>query len=82
MTTEEFLGEIAHTQVLQDAHGELVRRFLQHCDLVKFAKYNPQPFEIQDAYLSARRLVDETKQVEAEAGTDDHFPATVAAQSR
>jgi len=81
MTTEEFLDAVGRTRVLQDAHSDLVRRFLQHCDLVKFAKYNPQPFEIQEAYLSARRLVDETKQMEAETATNEKVPATVAAQN-
>ncbi len=69
MTTEEFLDVVARTRVLQDAHRDLVRVFLQHCDLVKFAKYQPRPYEIQEAYLSARRLVDETKEVIGEAAT-------------
>jgi hypothetical protein len=77
MTTEEFLDTVARTRVLQDAHSELVRQFLQHCDLVKFAKYSPQAFEIQEAYLSARRLVDETKAAEAPASTN--APASVGA---
>ena len=80
MTTEEFLEAVARTRVLQDAHSDLVRRFLQHCDLVKFAKYSPQPFEIQEAYLSARRLVDETKQVETGATTNATVPSTVGAR--
>lgn len=66
MTTEEFLDVVARTRVLADEHAEIVRRFLQHCDLVKFAKYNPEAYEIQEAYLAARRLVDETKQAETE----------------
>jgi hypothetical protein len=66
MTTEEFLDVVSRTRALEEPHAELVRRFLQHCDLVKFAKYKPEAFEIQEAYLAARRLVDETKHVESE----------------
>jgi hypothetical protein len=79
MTTEEFLDAIARDRTLLKAHADLVRRFLQHCDLVKFAKYQPDAFEIQEAFLSARRLVDETKEVEA-AEDRAREPAAVGAK--
>ena len=66
-TTEEFLVEMASTRLLVDAHKGLVSTFLDHCDLVKFAKYAPKEQEIRAAYDSAVRLIDETKE-EADMG--------------
>ncbi len=60
-TTEEFLGELATTNILSLSHQELVGDFLAHCDLVKFARYGPTEKEIEGVYDSAVRLVDETK---------------------
>lgn len=68
-TTEEFLIDMATTDVLSLPHQELVGNFLEKCDLVKFARYGPQEREIEDVYGSAVRLVDETKEGErAESG--------------
>ncbi len=70
-TTEEFLVEMSNadsrggvTTPLQDKHKQLIKSFLRHCDLVKFARYNPDGPEIKDAFDSALRLVDETKDIE------------------
>jgi len=65
-TTEEFLGAIAH-----DGHFDLRRRtllgeFLEHCDLVKFAKYGPSAHEIEGAFTSATTFIDETKEEAAD----------------
>ena len=60
-TTEEFLGELATTNILSLSHQELVGDFLSHCDLVKFARYGPTEKEIDGVYDSAVKLVDETK---------------------
>jgi hypothetical protein len=61
-TTEEFLAIMAETPALREPHKQLVRDFLQHCDLVKFARYGPTREEMEAAFLSAKRLVDETKE--------------------
>ncbi|MEP9411840.1 MAG: hypothetical protein HRF42_10655 [Candidatus Brocadia sp.] len=61
-TTEEFLGEMAHTNKLDDAHKRLVREFLERCDMVKYAKYGPSWAEIQETYDAAKRFIDETKE--------------------
>lgn len=61
-TTEEFLAEMAGTRLLVDAHKGLISAFLDHCDLVKFAKYAPGEPEIMSAYDSAVRLIDETRE--------------------
>ena len=61
-TTEEFLAEMAGTSLLVDAHKGLIAEFLDHCDLVKFAKYAPSEKQIRATYDSAVRLIDETKE--------------------
>ncbi|MFQ5965143.1 MAG: hypothetical protein ACE5KZ_12790 [Candidatus Scalinduaceae bacterium] len=62
-TTEEFLTEMAITDKLEVKHKELISNFLEHCDLVKFAGYGPDSQEIENAYNSAKKLVDETREV-------------------
>lgn len=62
MTTEEFLGTLKHSGVLNtDQKGDM-RDFLSHCDMVKFAKYLPDQGEIELSYDSAKKLIDRTKE--------------------
>ena len=61
MTTEEFLEHLRRGSALEPAHKELLKDFLMHCDLVKFARYEPGRPEIDAAVASARRLIEETK---------------------
>jgi len=60
-TTEEFLAEMAHANTLDKSHKVLIQEFLNHCDMVKYAKYGPSLLEIEETYSVARRLIDETK---------------------
>ena len=62
-TTEEFLTEMTDREIMEMEHKRLIRKFLEQCDLVKFAKYGPDYEEIDGAYNSAKKLVDETKSV-------------------
>jgi len=66
MTTEEFLFDLKGSSLLAKEHKELLKDFLSHCDLVKFAKYAPQTDEIEGVFQSAKRLVDQTKEVTEE----------------
>jgi hypothetical protein len=61
-TTEEFLKEMAQTNILEDTHKSLISEFLEHCDMVKYAKYGPSKNEVTETFNSARRLIDETKE--------------------
>jgi len=61
-TTEEFLVEMAGTNLLAPAHKGLVSQFLERCDLVKYAKHAPGDDEIKAACDSAVQLVDETRE--------------------
>lgn len=65
-TTEEFLLDMANTHLLTQSHQQVVRDFLCHCDLVKFAQYGPTEPEMREAFEAAKRLVDETREQDEE----------------
>jgi hypothetical protein len=64
-TTEEFLYELRDTNLLLPDQKDSLGEFLQQCDLVKFAKYEPGEPELRGMHESALRLVEETEPVEA-----------------
>jgi len=66
-TTEEFLLMMSRARQLNDRHKELIADFLRHCDMVKYAKYNPARGEIYGAIDSVEKLIDETKVVSSVA---------------
>lgn len=63
-TTEEFLRELAGTDLLVKEQKESLGKFLESCDLVKFAKYEPGENELRALYGSAVYLIDETANTE------------------
>ena len=69
MTTEEFLTTLKKSEVLNSEQKSLVKDFLSHCDMVKFAKYLPQKKEIDSSYESAKNLVDQTKEIVSQGET-------------
>jgi len=60
-TTEEFLHELKATNLLTSSQKDSLGEFLQRCDLVKFAKYEPREPELREMHASALRLVEETE---------------------
>jgi hypothetical protein len=60
-TTEEFLHELQSTDMLTPDQKTSLGEFLNRCDLVKFAKYEPRQPELRDLHDSALRLVEETQ---------------------
>lgn len=60
-TTEEFLHELQGTDLLTAEQKERLGEFLERCDLVKFAKYEPREPELCELHTSALRLVEETE---------------------
>jgi hypothetical protein len=60
-TTEEFLRELAGTDLLAGEQKESLGGFLESCDLVKFAKYEPGESELHALHDSAVKLVEETE---------------------
>jgi hypothetical protein len=67
-TTEEFLYELRETNLLTPEQKESLGHFLQQCDLVKFARYEPGEPELRDLHHAALRLVEETEPVEPQPG--------------
>ncbi len=63
-TTEEFLAELPATNVLSEADQERLAEFLTHCDLVKFAKYNPTSEQIQKTFDLVKNFIETTKSEE------------------
>jgi hypothetical protein len=60
-TTEEFLLELQSSSRLMPRQKEVLEDFLQRCDLVKFARYEPVESELSDLQQAALRLVNETE---------------------
>ncbi|HTL18658.1 MAG TPA: hypothetical protein VL793_15585 [Patescibacteria group bacterium] len=60
-TTEEFLNELRDTTLLTTAQKDSLVDFLNRCDLVKFARYEPREAELRELHASAVRLVEETE---------------------
>ena len=60
-TTEEFLAELANTEVLPASDKERLGEFLKHCDLVKFAEHNPTSEQIQRTFDLVKDFIEKTK---------------------
>ena len=66
-TTEEFLRELSGTKLLTPEQKRSLGEFLEKCDLVKFAKYEPAQPELRELHGAAVRLVEETKPLVVES---------------
>lgn len=60
-TTEEFLEEITRSPDVSRGHQQLLQRFLQRADLVKFAHYRPDSQDVDESVDAARRFLEETR---------------------
>ena len=60
MTTEEFLGSLKFSALLDDAQKQTLKDFLLTCDMVKFAKHESSAFEAQKIFDLAKQLIDQT----------------------
>lgn len=61
MTTDEFLYYLGITGHLNDTQKAALKDFLNSCDMVKFARYDPTIKEAMINFDCARKLIDETK---------------------
>jgi len=82
-TTEEFLRELGETNLLLPEQKESLGSFLESCDLVKFAKYEPGENELRELHGAAVKLVEETepRETKKEMGSAPAPGATVDASS-
>jgi hypothetical protein len=67
LTTEEFLREVGRSEALAPPHRVLLGSFLERCDRVKFAGYQPAEGESREALQAARRFLLETRPTPEEA---------------
>ena len=74
-TTEEFLYELASTNVLPESDKESLAQFLRHCDLVKFARHEPANEQIQQAFDLVKAFIEKTKSAERKVDVTDMYVA-------
>ena len=67
-TTEEFLQDLRTDHTLNERQKTLLKEFLNHCDMVKFAEYQPRREEIDNTINSCAQFIAETKPAREEAG--------------
>jgi len=60
-TTEEFMVDLQKTSLLSEQQKASLAAFLQQCDLVKFARLEPNEAELRLLHDAALRLIDETQ---------------------
>jgi len=63
-TTEEFLSGIQSRNDFNDNYKALLKNFLTHCDLVKFAMHYPETEDIQNTFDSSKEFILGTKEEE------------------
>jgi hypothetical protein len=63
MTTGEFLGYLRESTILSADQKDLLKDFLNACDLVKFAKYTPAKGEMETVYILAKKFIEETMKI-------------------
>jgi hypothetical protein len=74
-TTEEFLRQMEADRATPLAeHRELLRDFLQSCDLVKFARYQPTLAELEQVQQRATNFVMATKPLPEPAHKNGRAP--------
>ena len=73
-TTEEFLEAMRDSYAIERAHKDLLKEFLRHADMVKFAELTPGPADAERAADSARRFIEQT------IAETDPLQATAAAR--
>lgn len=60
-TTEEFIAEMRGRQEFTQDQKGLVGKLLVFCDMIKFAKYAPQPSEMSEGVTIVRGFVEQTR---------------------
>jgi hypothetical protein len=61
-TTEEFLSGLETAQEFPGTYKPLLKTFLNHCDLVKFAEHQPQTEDIQKTFDSCKAFIKGTEE--------------------
>lgn len=75
-TTEEFLESVSRGDALEGRYVNRLKEYLSHCDLVKYAKLEPESHQAQALAEKTRVFIEETKITEQAAEAQ---PTEVAA---
>jgi hypothetical protein len=59
-TTEEFLESVVNSDKLEGRQINILKEYLNHCDLVKYAKFDPGKTQAKSLVDTTRRFIDET----------------------
>ena len=59
-TTEEFLESVVNSDKLEGRHINILKEYLNHCDLVKYAKFDPGNAQAKALVDTTRQFIDET----------------------
>ena len=60
-TTEEFIKLMQQSTVFTEMHRTMIRNFLAECDLVKFAKSEPDHTRTDQGTQMVRSFIEETR---------------------
>ncbi len=60
-TTEEFFESITQSNSLEGHYINLLKDYMRHCDLVKYAKLEPNANQTSDLIVKTREFINETK---------------------
>ena len=63
-TTEEFILEAGEGLPVESFQKEILKDFLTHCDLVKFATLEPTAENVKNTFNTCRDFIDSTKSEE------------------
>ena len=77
-TTEEFLVELRTSPHLTQDQKQSLGAFLESCDLVKFARFEPTESALRQLHDAALRLVDETQFAPINAAAPPPLPSPAA----
>lgn len=61
LTTQEFLSEMGRSPDLARSHQQLLQKFLEQADLVKFAGHRPNAEVVSESIAAAEKFLDETR---------------------
>jgi hypothetical protein len=70
-TTEEFLAELKDEEALSSEYRNDLKMFLEHCDLVKFARFDPSAEQIEETLRMVQEFVDKTRADECKVDVTD-----------
>jgi len=80
-TTEEFFHDLKTVSLFPSEQTLLLKKFLNHCDLVKFAEYQPGRNETENTILFCRNFIQETSWTQNVVPEQDEQQSTRARQS-